>query len=391
MAADAGAERIDRRPAIRDEADIGRRSADIGDDGVRQSGQEGRAHGARGRAGQDRLDRPVARRGRGHQGAVAAYHHQRRADARRGEPFGAAIDQVAHDRHQPRIEQRRQRATRSVQRRGQVVACRDRPTAARGHDLHRRALMGRVADREHGRDRVGVDLRRGPVDKRLERRHVERGTRIAMRVVPTVDERDRIGAERAAKSRALQLGPLEADQDQTRHTALPLDDRVGRERGRQADKTDLRRRAARAVQDLRQGRTDPLREVVARRRRLGRGAHRAGRVEQHGIGEGAAGIYAEREHQARHSGPAGRATQAATHIPIVSARAVRFSSARSVRYRNRSNGRSSPSAWYRNQAPGARSPWRASPRPRPRRAGQEGGHGHKVGSGVPRPQWFPIR
>lgn len=113
---------IEPRAAFFEYGYVGRRAADIGDDRVVQAGQIASADEARGRSGEDRLDRAQPRFGGRDQGTVAAHHHHRHVDAAGLEEILAGTDQPVDHRDEARIQKRRQRPARAAELGGKLMA-----------------------------------------------------------------------------------------------------------------------------------------------------------------------------------------------------------------------------------------------------------------------------
>ena len=128
----------------------------------------------------------------------------------------------------------------------------------------------------------------GP-DSGLKRDKVQRRLLVARCAMTAGDEADGIVAERPPQTRAIQRRRLIAQQQQTDRTALPLDDCIGRQCGRERDEADIvdgqlaQNRLHRAAQ------ADG--KIVFRRERLGGSRNDAADgVEQDGIGVGPTGV-----------------------------------------------------------------------------------------------------
>src|SRR5262245_47789131 len=91
--------------------------------------------------------------------------------------------------------------------------------------------MRRITDREVTGDGEGRHVRRMRQDGALSRLEIERLLFVAERAVAAADELDRIGPDGTPKTGALQLARLVAEQQQADGTSLPLDDRIGGQRG----------------------------------------------------------------------------------------------------------------------------------------------------------------
>ena len=161
------------RPLV-EHRDVGGGAADVGDDRVVEAGHVAGADEAGGRAGQDRLDRPLAGEGGRNQRAVAAHHHQRRGNAARFEEAFGRRDQAVDHRDQAGVEQRGERPARAAELGGKLMAGGDRKAGPLADQVAGGDLVRRVADGEIGADReagnaVGQFRQRG-----LQRREVER-------------------------------------------------------------------------------------------------------------------------------------------------------------------------------------------------------------------------
>ena len=181
-AADGRAFRIKPRAAIVEHRDVCRRAADIRHDGIVEPGHVARADKAGGRARQNGLDRPGAGKAGGNQRTVAPHDHQRGRDAARLQKALGRGDQAVDHRDEAGVEKRRQRAARTAELGGKLMARRDRQAGLLADQVARRDLMRRVAHREIGADRETGDgcaeLRQG----RLQRLQMQR-MRIAMHIV----------------------------------------------------------------------------------------------------------------------------------------------------------------------------------------------------------------
>ena len=145
----------------------------------------------------------------------------------------------------------------------------------------------------------------GP-DGGFERDQVQRRLLVARCAVTAGDEADRIVAERPPQTRAIQRRRLIAQQQQADRTALPFDDGVGRQRGRERDEADIV--DGQLAQDCLHRTAQADGKVVFRRECLGGGRNSAADgIEQDGIGVRPTGVetqevqetaYAEREARA---------------------------------------------------------------------------------------------
>ena len=92
----------------------------------RDAGEKPRADHARGRPGQNGLDRIFERHVGPHQRAVALDDHERRIDRFLDEHLGQCLDQMPDLRREARIEHRRQRAARRIELGAQFMRAGDR-------------------------------------------------------------------------------------------------------------------------------------------------------------------------------------------------------------------------------------------------------------------------
>ncbi|OIQ69084.1 hypothetical protein GALL_493180 [mine drainage metagenome] len=113
--------------------------------------------------------------------------------------------------------------------------------------------------------------------------------------MPARQMHHRVAAQSLRQTTARQISLIKPDKDQRHAPALPLDQRIGGERGGQRHHRHLARRNTRLQQRRVNRPPDPQRQIPARRQRLGRGDHRRlALVHDHRIRIGAAGIDPEK-------------------------------------------------------------------------------------------------
>lgn len=157
-AADHGAVGAHHRPAARDDRDVGRRAAHVGDREVILTREKARADDARGRPRQYRLDRILERHLGAHQRAIALGHHHRCCNPLLPEHAAQRLEEPGDLWRKARVERGSQRAPRRIEMGAELVAARH-GLAARGADQFAHALLVRdVSDREHRRHRKCLDL-----------------------------------------------------------------------------------------------------------------------------------------------------------------------------------------------------------------------------------------
>ena len=303
-AADGRAFLVQHRPAAAQHRDVGGGAAHVGDQDVILARQVTRADQARGRAGENRLDRAGQRQVGLDQRPVALHHHQRRLDAlARQQPFDR-LHQLLQLRNEARVERGGERAARRVELGGELVAAGHRLSGQLAHQGAHRDLVRRIAHREIAADREGRDLGRVLQDRRAHRRHVQLGLRLAGRLVAAGHHHHRIAAHRLAQAGALQRLGIVAHEDEADRRAVLFHDRVGGEGGGDRDHGDVGDAAVR--RQMRQDRLDragqPDREVMLGGERLGLGDHAAidlgaRGVEQDRVGVGSARIEPKQDRQ----------------------------------------------------------------------------------------------
>ncbi len=158
--------------------------------------------------------------------------------------------------------------------------------------------MGRIAHGEIGADREAGNGFLQFRQRRLQRVQHER-VGVAVDIVAARTKNHRVGAERRAQAVAGKIGLGEAHHHQRHAAALPLDQRIGGERGRHRGELDRRRVDAGLLQHRVDGTGNALRQIVAGGQRLGLGEHGAALAAslrpQNRVGIGAAGVDAEKE------------------------------------------------------------------------------------------------
>ena len=263
----------------------------------------GCADQTRGRPGQDRLDRLQPCDIRADQGAVAAHHHRRGADAQCVERTSRRVQQVLNDRHEPGVEHAGHRPARAVEPARQLVTARDRKAGALAKAISNRDLVLRIAHREHAGDREGGDRSVERGERAVEGGDIQRRARLPGRIVTAADPDAGTAAQRIGDSGPRRVGLAEADEHQAHPSALPFDERVGRKRGGERDERDGGGIDARALQHRPGGAVNSDREVAARGERLRRRHDLSGPlVVQHRVGVRAAGVDSEQDGHGRREG-----------------------------------------------------------------------------------------
>ena len=216
----------------------------------------------------------------------------------------AGVDQTVDHRDQPCVQQRGQRAFRTVQPRRQFMRARYRQAGARADHAARGLFMRRVAGGELGGDGDRADPLGEGVQSRFQRRDIQRSC-LVTRVLMAAGHFDQgIIAQRLVQRRARLGIVVKTDYHQPGAAALAFDQRVGGQRGRQRDHRHvLRANCGRTGQHRVDRRANTQCQIRARCQRLGLGQDGLRAVvEQHGIGVGATGINPQKY---RHYAPAG--------------------------------------------------------------------------------------
>ena len=281
------------RTAVEQDAQVGRRAADVGQDEALQARQPLRAHQAGRRARQHGLDRAGCHRLGQRQRAVALDDHQRAGDLQLHHGPADGIDQRRDARDQAGVERGGQRTTRGVEGRGQLGRQGDRLAGA-GHDQVAHGVFVRGIAHGKGRcDGKRVDLARDALQRGFERRQVQRHRRIAVVVVATGDDLDRDARKRLGYAGAFDHRGIEAHQHHADRAAMAFDHRVGGQRGGHRNQPDVA--AAQPLRQLRHrlrdcfGHADG--EVALGGDGLGTGQHLVPvRLDDGGVGIGAAGV-----------------------------------------------------------------------------------------------------
>ncbi len=294
--ADAGALRVDLGQAVAQQRHVRCGAADVADQRILRARQPARPHDAGGGAGQDGLDRPFPHHRGRDQRPVAAHHHQRRVDAHGLQMAFAGRNQAVDHSDQPGVQHRRQRPLRAVQLGRKLVAAGDGAAGHAADHLARGDFMGGVAGGKAGGNGKAHHLRPQFGHLRLKRGQVQRrglGARVG---VAAVQKDDRVTLQRLGQAAALHVAGVEADEDQRDAAALPLDQRIGGQRGGQRHQVDVRRPHPRRRQRRIHRAADAHRQVGPRGQglRLAQDAVR-GLVQDHGIRIGAARVHAQKE------------------------------------------------------------------------------------------------
>ena len=158
-------------------------------------------------------------------------------------------------------------------------------------------LVLRVAHGVLAGDSIGGDLRACGVQKVRDRGFIERRGGVARVIVPAGGAQHRRAGQCLRDAGAHRHLRIEADQHDPDRRTVPFDDRIRRQRGGECDVAHRRRHPrgiARRGEHARQRLGHADRQIAARRQRLRLGEHAlGGKVDDDGIGVGAAGVDAD--------------------------------------------------------------------------------------------------
>ena len=233
VAADAGPCGVDRGPAIAQQGYIGGGAANVADQRTGSTGHPPRPHDRGRRPAEDRFNRPFpCLRGRD-QRPVPPHHHQRGRDANVGQHILGPPDQPVDHPDQPRVQHRCQRPFRPVELGRQLMRGRHGPPRHLRHQGGDALFMDGVARGELAGDGKTADLFTLLGQKGDQRGFVQRGTLCACVVMPPAKDQIGVTVQRPCQPVRLKIPLLEADIDQRDAPALPFDQRIGCQRGRQ--------------------------------------------------------------------------------------------------------------------------------------------------------------
>jgi hypothetical protein len=190
----------------------------------------------------------------------------------------------------------RRGASRRVQVARQLVRAGDGQAGLGADQVAQRRFVRRVAHAEMAGHREGRHLGRILPHRGARRLQIERALLVAAGAVSARDEGDRVAAQGPAQAGPLQGLGAGADQQQADRAAVTFDEGIGRQGGRKRDQGDPGRVVG---QHCVQGALHAQRQVVLCRQRLGRAEHAGRRIEQNGVGVGAAGVDAQECRQGR--------------------------------------------------------------------------------------------
>ena len=199
-AADLGAVGAERRLAAGQHRDVGRGAAHVGHHHVAGAAQGPGADQAGRGPREDGLDRPFQGRGGRDQRAVSLHHHERRLDLGLGQLVLHRQDQLLQQGDQPRVEHGGHGAARRVELAGELVTAGHRQAASLADKVAQRDLVRRVAHAEVAGHGEGGRLGRVLGDRRLGGGQVEGALLVPARLMPALEEHDRVARHGAAEA-----------------------------------------------------------------------------------------------------------------------------------------------------------------------------------------------
>ena len=259
------------RAAIQQQGNIRGRAANIGDKGGFLACQQGSPGQAGRRAGQDSLNRTGAGEIRPQQRAISLDHHQRTAQLAGFHLCQRCLYQPVQQADQPCIQQGSQRPPRPAQRICQLMAGGHRPAGFGPHQFSSALFMGRVAGGKMAGNGKGRKFRPPFFQPAPQTGLIQRGLLAAIGVMPTCQKQNRARLDNPVQPGARQNALIKADQNQPGPLASPFDNRIGGQRGGQADHFHRLFFAVMAVQYPAHRLTQPAGQILPAGQRLGLG------------------------------------------------------------------------------------------------------------------------
>ena len=275
------------RHAVAHHRDVGGGAAHVGHDGVLGAGQRTRAeHAGRG-PGQHGGHGALQRALHVDQTAIALDHHQRRLDAALAERGANRFDHALHEGDHAGVQRGGERAPRRAQAAGQLVPAGDGLVAQLAHPSAQLHFVGAVANREGARNGEGADPAHLGLNGRFGSGFVQWAQGLPGGVVSAGQRDNGVVAQELNQAAGLDLPLVVTRQQHAHRRTFALDHRVGREGGGQAYQVH---RLQLRLRQLGQSPRDALRQIEMRRQALGGGDDLLVFIQQHRVGECAAGV-----------------------------------------------------------------------------------------------------